>query len=81
MKIETKYNVGQHIWIVCEQNKTATVYDDYIGSIVIDATGYTYGTKESYEELQEEQIILYEDNEKLLQRIKNILGGIDNEKS
>ncbi len=76
MKIETKYNVGQHIWIVCEQNKTATVYDDYIGSIVIDATGYTYGTKESYEELQEEQIILYEDINKLVERIKELLNEI-----
>ena len=76
MDIKTKYEIGQHIWVVYEHQKEVHVYDDCISSIVIDDDGMIYGTKETYEEYKEEEIILYEETEKLVEKIKKITEEI-----
>ena len=35
MTIQTKYEIGQHVWVVYENNKEVCVYDDYIGWITL----------------------------------------------
>ena len=47
MKIETKYDVGQHIWVVYRANQEVSVYDDYIATIVQDKDNYYYCTQEN----------------------------------
>lgn len=82
MKIETKYEVGQHIYIIYEYQEEVHIYDDYIVNIVIDEEKkLRYCTKISYEELIEEDIILYEEKEKLLSKIEELLKQIRQKES
>ena len=75
MKIETKYEIGQHVWVVYENNKEVCVYDDYISYISIE-DGLVYGMKEGYSEASEEEIILYDEADKLVDKIKKIMQEI-----
>lgn len=89
MKIETKYNIGDRVWVVYEpiinneyiHNEPAgelSVYDDYINTIEIDEDGIHYLLKYSdYTELGEKDIILYDDTEKVLKRIKQLMEEIN----
>lgn len=72
MNIKTKYDVGTHIWIIYEHNGEVHVYDDYISSIGWEDYLF-YVTKESCEELKEENVILYEEEDKLVERIKQLM--------
>ena len=74
MKIETKYEVGTHIWVVYDHDKEAYVYDTHIEAISFDKDGLMYFTTECIE-LSENEIILYEDEETLIKRIKEIMKG------
>lgn len=73
MTIKTKYEIGQHIFIVYEANKEVCVYDDYIGWISVDKDGLVYGLDESCNDIKEEDIILYDEDEKLIQKIKETM--------
>ena len=75
MTIQTKYEIGQHVWVVYENNKEVCVYDDYIAYISIE-DGLTYVLKETYEDIREEEIILYEETDKLVDKIKKIMQEI-----
>ena len=75
MTIQTKYEIGQHVWVVYENHKELCVYDDYIGWISIE-DGLTYGLRESCNDIGEEEIILYEDTDKLVDKIKKIMQEI-----
>ena len=75
MTIKTKYEVGQHIWVVYEQKGEVGVYDDYISSIGWEDYLF-YMTQETYEELKEESVILYDDLTKLAERIKETMEKI-----
>ncbi len=72
MKIETKYEIGQHIWIIEEDRGQVYVYDDYIGFITYEDS-LMYTTKEACVDLNEDQIVLYEDLEKLANLIKETM--------
>ena len=76
MKIETKYEVGTHIWIVYEHLKEVSVYDTYIEAISYDNEGLTYITRDC-SDLEENEIILYEDKETLYNEIVKIVGKIN----
>lgn len=75
MKIETKYDIGQHIWALYENNGEVCIYDDYIGWITYEDS-LIYGLKETCEEVKEEEIVLYEDTEKLVNKIKECMEKI-----
>ena len=75
MTIQTKYEIGQHVWVVYENCKEVCVYDDYIGWISIE-DGLTYGLRETCNEIGDEEIILYEDTDKLVDKIKETMKGI-----
>ena len=42
MKIETKYEIGQRIWIVYEYEGEVNVFDDIIEEIIIDKNCISY---------------------------------------
>lgn len=75
MNIKTKYELGQHIWFVYERGGEIHVYDDYISSIGLEEYLF-YVTKESCEEVKEENVILYEEADKLAERIKQLMQEI-----
>ena len=73
MNIKTKYEIGQHIWCVDVDNNGGQlyVYDTYIVGITIDKNDMYYTVDEqNYFEVNEEDIILYEDKDKLYEIIK-----------
>lgn len=76
MNIKTKYEIGQHIWVVYENQKEVSVYDDKIESIAIDKDEWYYTTEETYIEVSEQDIILYEDKEKLANKIESLMKEI-----
>ena len=76
LKIETKYEIGQKIWIVYEHNGEVCIYDTTIESISIDKDGILYFSEEGCDELREDDIILYDDTVALLNKIKNTMKEI-----
>lgn len=82
MKIETKYEIGQHIWIVYEYKGEVHVYEDEVMEICLTKKGIVYFPKFDGDELEESEIILYEDTEKLVNKIKEVMEEIKkNEKN
>jgi hypothetical protein len=73
MTIKTKYEIGQHIWVVYEGKGEVCVYDDVIEWINVDKDGLTYGLKEACIDVKEEDVILYDEEERLVKNIKEIM--------
>lgn len=76
MKIETKYDIGQRIWIVYEHKGEVHVYEDKIIEICIAEKGTVYLPNSCTDEVEESEIILYEDTDKLVERIKELTEQI-----
>ncbi len=88
MNIKTKYEIGQRVWVVHEpiinnqwvHNEPAgevVVYDDYINSIEINEDGVFYLLKYSdCIDLKAEEIILYDETDKLLAKIQKLIHEI-----
>ena len=80
MKIETKYNIGDKVWIVYEANiqyglaGEVNLYDDVITDIIIDKDGVTYATEHT--DVKETDIIPYEDKSALLIKIQEVMNAI-----
>ena len=77
MEINTKYEIGQHVWHIYENKGEVCVFDDFIGWITIEDEMY-YTLKESTVDVKEEDIILYEDTDTLLKKIIEIMKEIRN---
>lgn len=89
MKIETKYNIGDHIWVVYEarinneyyHNELAgevSVYDTYICSISKYKDDLIYLCDDgAYSEMHEEDIILFDETDKLVAKIQELMGKIN----
>lgn len=88
MNIKTKYNIGDRVWIVYEaivnnqyiHNQPAgevSVYDDTICSIEIgkEETFYLL-EKTDYIDVKEDEIILYNETDKLLAKIQKLMNDI-----
>lgn len=76
MKIQTKYEIGDKVWIVYENRGEACVYDDYIDEIFVNDEGINYMLREACIDGKEENIIPYEDTDKLVEKIKQIMEDI-----
>lgn len=76
MFIQTKYEIGQKVWIVYENRGEACVYDDYIDEIFVNDEGINYMLREACIDGKEENIIPYEDTDKLVEKIKQIMEDI-----
>lgn len=81
MTIKTKYEIGQRAWIVYEKKGEVCVYDDYIDEICINENGMYYMLKEACTDVVERNVILYEDTDKLVEKIKQIMEEIRNKES
>ena len=81
MTIQTKYEIGDKVWIVYENRGEACVYDDYIEEICVNNDGINYMLKEACIDGKEEDIILYEDTDKLVEKIKQIMEDIRKKES
>lgn len=89
MEVKTKYNIGDRVWVVQEgtyydQIKNTRelsgeveVFDDYISSIEITDTGLVYLlASANMIDLEEKDIILYNEKDKLLERIETTMNTI-----
>lgn len=81
MTIQAKYEIGQKVWIVYENKGEVCVYDDYIDEICINENGMYYMLKEACTDVVERNVILYEDTDKLVEKIKQIMEEIRNKES
>ena len=84
MNIKTKYEIGDRIWHVYEPNTQyglsgeVSIYDDYICWIEINENGIFYLLKYAdIVDLKEEDVILYNDKEKLLAKIEEKMNEIN----
>lgn len=75
MEIKTKYEIGQHIWVVYEDRGEAHVYDTVISEISYNENGIYYLTKEIID-ITEEQIIPYENSAQLIAKITELMNTI-----
>ena len=76
MEIKTKYEIGQHIWTINKHNGVVEIYDDYIGWVSYDDEGLTYGLKETCNDIKENDLLLYEETDKLGEKIKQLMQEI-----
>ncbi len=73
MKIETNFDIGDKIWVVYEHRGIVNVYSDTIDSMSISEEGVSVWLKDSDAlDLKEDDVILYEDTERLLKKIKEL---------
>ena len=89
MKIETKYNIGDKVWIVYEgdfynsstgerQNSCeVSIYTDKIVEVTFYENGLVYNFENYPDELKEDEIILYDEKDKLLQKIEELMNKIN----
>lgn len=81
MKVETKYDIGDKVWVVYECNGEVNVYSDIIDSIVVTKEGVRIWFKECCDcDMTEDEIILYEDTEALVDKIMELDNKINNMK-
>lgn len=74
MKIETKYEIGQKIWVTQEHDGVVNVTIDTITEVLVNSAGkILYFAENTSDEIPEEYIISYENTEQLLKQIKNFL--------
>lgn len=76
MTIQTKYEIGQRVWIVYENKGEVCVYDDYIEEAYVNESGLYYMLKEACIDHTEEQIVLYDDLDELVEKIKETMQEI-----
>lgn len=76
MKIETKYDIGQRIWIIYEHQGEIHVYEDKIIEICIAEKGAVYLPNSSTDEVEEKDVILYENTDMLVNKIKEVMEEI-----
>lgn len=71
MKIETKFNIGDRVWIVYEYKREVNVYSDEIDSITIEKSGklLIWFKDSDAMDVYEEDLIRYEDLKTLSERI------------
>ncbi len=79
MKIESKFEIGQAVWVVYSSNNEVSVYDDEIDEICVDKDGVYYILKEACIDGREEEIIEYKDKEALANKIEELMKEIREE--
>lgn len=73
MDIKTKYNIGDKVWIVYENNGEVCIFSDIIDSYLISEDETIIYVKDSdCVDLKEDDVILYDDTEALIEKIMEI---------
>lgn len=75
MKIETKYNIGDRVWVVYEANGEASVYDTVIEEIAFNNKETYYYGKEAID-IREPNMIPYNDSDELYNKIVDLMNEI-----
>ena len=73
MTINTKYSIGQKVWIVIKntQHKEVEIFSDVIDGVIISENNtIKYYLSDICDDVLEENIIDYEDTEELMKKIK-----------
>ena len=75
MEIKTKYNIGDRVWVLYDNDGEVCISVDYIEKIVIGDGRIFYTTHNTADEYIEEDIFSYdyEDGATLVKRIKELL--------
>lgn len=83
MKIETKFNIGDRVWVVYEYDSEIRVYSDYIKEILIQkGNEIRYWLKNTdCDFFAEKALIKYENTSELISRINKIDSEIVKEES
>lgn len=81
MVIQTKYEVGQRVWIIYEDGGEVCIYDDYIIEICVGKDGLCYMLRDYCDDVAEEDIVLYDETDKLVEKIKQIMEEIRDKES
>ena len=76
MNIKTKYNIEDRVWIVYESDGEVSLYSTTIKEVCFNDDGLYYMIEE-YNDYKEEQIIPYNEKEKLLEKIETIMNEIN----
>ncbi len=72
---------GQRVWVIYENQGEACVYNDYIDEICVNAENEIYYIlKDACIDRSENDIVLYEDIETLIERIKEITNKTEESK-
>lgn len=81
MKIETKFNIGDRVWIVYENRGEVNVYSDEIDSMTIEKGGrlLIWFKDSDAMDVYEEELIEYNDLKKLAEKILEIDNKIRKE--
>lgn len=74
MKIETKFNIGERVWVAYSYNGEIEVYSDEIDSMIIENTGKisVYFKNSDALDVYEEDLIAYDDTQGLIDRIRKL---------
>lgn len=82
MKIETKFNIGDRVWIVYENKGEVNVYSDEIDSMTIENSGrlLIWFKDSDAMDVYEEELIEYNNLKKLAEKILEIDNKIRKEK-
>ena len=74
MKIETKFSIGDRIWVVYEHRGGVYVYSDEIDSIIIERDNKValYLKNSDSFDIYEEDVFKYDDIEGLMNKIKEL---------
>ena len=75
MKIETKYNIGDKVWVVYENQGEVSVYDTIVEEIVFNNKETYYYGKEAID-IYEPNMILYNDSDELYNKIIDLMNEI-----
>lgn len=81
MKIETKFNIGDRVWIVYENKGEVNVYSDEIDSMTIENSGrlLIWFKDSDAMDVYEEELIEYNNLKKLAEKILEIDNKIRKE--
>ena len=82
MEIKTKFEIGEKVWCIQKSGETVQVYADTILNIIIQQNTNSqivifYYMKETDYELTDDEIVTYEDTEKLAVKVKELWEEIE----
>lgn len=81
MIIQTKYEIGQRVWIIYENRGEVCVYDDLIEEIGVDDNRIYYILENACIDISEKDIVLYDDTDELVEKIKETMQEIRKKES
>ena len=81
MIIQTKYEIGQRVWIIYENRGEVCVYDDLIEEIGVDDNRIYYILENACIDISEKDIVLYDDTDELVEKIKETMQEIRTKES